>query len=122
MFFVTDMSSRRGDRFLHLLGAVPRAATALHLRPGLALLQRDQRMDVLRNRHLVLLLVHAQPDPVQRHVESVQDGVQGNPVHGQHQEDHHGEEVDLQVHEGVSIRGCEERQRGDVTAGASGER
>lgn len=63
-----------------MLGAVPRATTALPVRQRLAVLHSGQRVAVHDRRLLLLLLVDSQPDPVQPDVDEVQESVPGDAV------------------------------------------
>ena len=77
--FYPCLHSRRRPRVLHLLGTLPRPASALRsfLRVRLELhlrgsLPTDQRETLLHHRLLLLLLLHGQPHPLQRHVRQIQ--------------------------------------------------
>lgn len=63
-----------------VLGAVPRAAVALPVRQGLAVLFPSKRIAVHDRRLLLLLLVNGQPDTVQPDVDEVQESVPRDAV------------------------------------------
>lgn len=92
--------SGRRDRVLPVLGAVPRAAAALPVRQGLAVLPAGQRAAVHDRGLLLLLLVHGQPDTVQPDVDEIQARVPRDAVPGTGEEpDIPGTAVELPRHD-----------------------